>query len=175
MVRHAHYKPSLDIVSALCLAFLPGIVHAQVMVTPTVTQLANGVYHYDYTISNNTNNDLFDVTIHVLPGVATALNVMAPIGFKGFYTDSVLGLVDYTEDSAFFTATPLSGFTYDSFIAPHASIYDANQFDFGAGNIVTTTSTTLAAVPEPGSQALLGFLGTATCFALRKRWQVKTG
>lgn len=169
MIRRMQYKLSFGIMSALCLAILPGFARAQVTVTPTVTQVANGLYHYDYTITNNTANDLFDVTIQVLPGVATALNVTAPAGFKGFYTDNVLGLVDYTEDSAFFTAAPLSGFTYDSLVAPQSSVFTASQLDLVNGGIVTTTDTTLAAVPEPGSMALLGSLGAAACFVIRRR------
>ena len=101
--------------------------------------------------------------------LSNTLNVTAPAGFKGFYTDSVLGLVDYTEDSAFFTTTPLSGFTYDSLVAPQSSVFTASQLDLVNGGIVTTVDTTLAAVPEPGSVALLGSLSAAACFAIRRR------
>lgn len=178
MIRHGQYKLRFGRGSAPCLAFfslalLPAVARAQVTVTPNVTPLGGGVYHYDYTIANATANDLFDVAIHVLPnqqlGVDTVFNVTAPAGFNGTYTDSVLGLVDFTENGGFFTAAPLSGFTYDSFIAPQASVYDASQLDLVGGGIVTTTDTTLAAVPEPGSFALLGSLGVAAGFAVRRR------
>ena len=170
MIQRKQVNLSLGILSALCLTIMPGIVHAQI-VTSTVTLLSGGVYHYDYGIANNTGDDLFNVSIHVLPnsqlGVDTVFNVTAPIGFKGSYTDSVNGLVDYTEDTDIFTTTLLNGFTYDSFIAPQASAYDATRF--GAGGSVTTTDATIAAVPEPGSMVLFASLGVITGFAARRK------
>ena len=66
MTHRAQRNTLVGMVSATCLFLLPGIASAQVS-TPTVT-FGNGLYHYDYSISNTSADDLFDVDIHVLPG-----------------------------------------------------------------------------------------------------------
>ena len=176
MIRHAQYKFLSGIVSATCLFILPGIAHAQVS-TPAVT-FANGLYHYDYSIANTSADDLFTVTIQVLPFSDPVnansptnpnnpvINVTAPTGFLSSY-DPVNGFIGFTEDSSFFTPAPLSGFTYDSTIAPMSSAFEADFF--GTNGITPTFGTTLAAVPEPGSIALLGAMSAAACFAMRRR------
>ena len=165
MIRGKQYKLPLGIVGMLCLLTLPGIANAQVSV-PVVT-FANGLYHYDYSIVNTSADDLFDVSIHVLPGAGKVFNISAPIGFASAY-DSVLGLVDFTEDTGLFTAAPLSGFTYNSGLAPMSSTFDAN-FAPLAGGITTTSGTTLAAVPEPGSIMLFASAGVIAGFATRRK------
>jgi PEP-CTERM motif len=89
------------------------------------------------------------------------------VGFTSLY-DSGLGLVAYTEDTDFFTPTPLSGFTYDSVFAPMPSTFDAN-FAPLAGGITVTSGSTLAAVPEPGSVALFASIGAVAGFATRRK------
>lgn len=176
MIRQTQYKLSIGMVSVTCLLSLSGIAHAQVSM-PAVT-FANGLYHYDYSISNPSTDELLTVRIQVLPfddpntppnpnnPNNPVINVSAPAGFTSSY-DPFNGFVGYTEDSSFFTAAPLSGFTYDSALAPMSSTFEA-AFAGGSG-ITTTNGTTLAAVPEPGSVALLGAMGAAACFAMRRR------
>ena len=175
MIRHAQYKLLTGMISATCLFILPGIAHAQVS-TPAVT-FANGLYHYDYSITNATADDLFTVTIQVLPyndpniqpdpnsPNNPVINVTAPAGFMASY-DPVNGFVGYTEFTGIFTSTPLNGFTYDSTFAPMSSVFEA---DFAVNGITPTFGTTLAAVPEPDSVALLGAMSAAACFAMRRR------
>ena len=166
MTRRAQCNTLLGMVSATCLLILPGIAHAQVS-APVVTLLGNGLYHYDYSITNTSADDLFDVDIQVMPGAGVVTNVSAPVGFMTAY-DSGLGLVSYLEDTSLFTAAPLSGFTYDSGLAPMTSTFNAN-FAPLAGGITTTTGSTVAAVPEPGSIALFASMGAVAGFAARRK------
>ena len=165
MTRRAQGNILFGMVSATCL-LLPGITQAQVS-TPVVTLLGSGLYHYDYSITNTSPDDLFDVDIHVAPGPGVVSNVNTPGGFTSLY-DSGLGLVAFTEDTALFTAAPLSGFTYDSAFAPVFSTFDAN-FAPLAGGITTTSGSTLAAVPEPGSVALFVSMSAMAGFAARRK------
>ena len=137
MSRNIQYKAILGTAGMGCLLLFPTGAHAQV-VTPTVTTLAGSIYHYNYSIKNTSADDLFDVTIHVRAGAGQIFNVMAPIGFRASY-DSGLGLVDFVENTnTFVTNQAISGFTYDSSLAPNPSTFDAN-FAPPAGGITTTS------------------------------------
>ncbi len=166
MPRRKQYNILSGVAGALCLLSAPCVVRAQVS-TPTVT-LVNGLFHYDYSISNTSPNDLFDVDIHVLSGAGVVTNVFAPTGFMTAY-DSGLGLVSFLEDSSAFTPVPLSGFGYDSAYGPHTSTFDGSYLDLTSGNIVTASGNTTSAVPEPGSIALIGAFGTMAACAMRRR------
>jgi len=147
---------------------IPGLVHAQALITPTVTLLSNGAYHYNYSITNISADDLFDVDIQVLGGPGVVFNVGTPTGFTSLY-DYGLGLVSYTEDTGVFsTNTAVTGFVYDSFKAPKLSSFTANQTP-ASGGIITTSGATLAAVPEPGSLALMGAISVVSLCALRRK------
>ena len=174
MIRRMQYSFLLSMAGAIALALLPDAVSAQVVATPTVTLNGSGLYHYDYTIFNNTPDELLDVSIHVLPvmpGESAVFNLTAPTGFNAFYTDPGAGLLDYVEDTPgiFAPGATFSGFTYDSFIAPQTSVFDATRLDLINGGLVSTTDATIAAVPEPGSMALLGAMSAAAGFAMRRR------
>ncbi len=172
MIQHVQYKSLIGMVSVTCLFILPGMAYAQVS-SPAVT-FTNGLYHYDYSIANTTADELLLVTIQVLPfndpvnansptnPNNPVFNVNAPAGFSSAY-DPVNGFVSYLEDTSQFTLTPLSGFTYDSALAPMPSTFNSTFLTS------TTSGTTLAAVPEPGSIALLGAMSAAGCFSMRKR------
>ena len=172
MSRSMQYKAILGAAGMGCLFLFPNSAHAQV-VTPTVTTLAGGIYHYDYSIMNTGTTDLFDVSIHVHPGANQVFSVMAPIGFTASY-DSGLGLVDFLENTnSFATGQAISGFTYDSSLAPKSSTFDAN-FAPTSGGITTTSGSTLAAtVPEGSSLPLLcsglGALGVLVFKSKRRR------
>lgn len=146
----------------------PGLVHAQAIVTPTVTQLSNGVYHYNYSITNTSADDLFDVDIQVLSGPGVVFNVSAPTGFSSLY-DYGLGLVSYTEDTGVFSMnTAVNGFVYDSLLAPKSSVFTANRTP-SSGGIIATNGITPSAVPEPGILTLIGAISAMSLCALRRK------
>ena len=135
-------------------------------VTPAVT-FSGGLYHYNYSITNNSSNDLFDVSLHVQAGPGIILNLSAPVGYQSAY-DSGLGLVDFLEDSSTFaTGTPVSGFTFDSRLQPGLNQIDGFTVDSN-GNIITNSFTGTTVVPEPGTFALLGAAVTAGAMAMRR-------
>jgi len=143
-------------------------------VSVDVTPISGGLFQYDYTIADGTG-ELFDLDIAVTPGtVITGLT--APGGdsmsspFNTAY-DSVLGLVSFIQNQGFFTATPESGFIFDSPTGPGATTFTANlATDTGIG--VQTGSTTgpiAAAAPEPSSLAICGIAGAALVFWCKKK------
>ena len=168
MVRPRRNTRLLGAAGALCaLSAAPAARSQQVV---PVVAFNNAVYHYAYTVTNNTPDDLFDLTIHVAPGVGMVQNLTAPAGFMTSY-DSGLGLVDFLEDTSNFTATPLSGFAFDSPLAPQQSTFDANLTD-GNGNISTLSGPVLAplaAVPEPGTLALALLAAPSLILIARRR------
>ena len=154
------------VVAAPIMLCLGCAVLAQVpTVTPMVT-FSGGLYHYNYSITNNSSNDLFDVSLHVQAGPGIILNLSAPVGYQSAY-DSGLGLVDFLEDSSTFaTGTPVSGFTFDSRLQPGRNQIDG--FTFDGANIITNSFTGTTVVPEPGTFALLGATVTAGAMAMRR-------
>jgi hypothetical protein len=157
-----------QILRALTLSIVvAGIAHAGVVdVTVVVTQSA-GLFQYDYSISNGTANDLFDLDIAVTPGIGIT-GLTAPTGFETAY-DPGLGLVSFLENTASFGATPISGFIFDSSIAPSQTEFAANLQNPSTLKIVTTSGSTQGPVvtPEPASW-LLPLVPTALLF-WRKR------
>ncbi|MBI3886360.1 MAG: PEP-CTERM sorting domain-containing protein [Opitutae bacterium] len=135
---------------ALALLLLPAA-RAQFTVQSTVTPGA-GTFHYDYTISNQTATDVSSVTLEGLPlGASTVLNLTAPATFVAFF-DTGLGLLTFQEGSASFTAgSTVSGFGFDSSFGPGTSAFSA--VDINGGSL---SGSTLSAVPEPATNALIG-------------------
>ena len=180
MSRRIPYNSFCGALGAASFLVFPSIAHAQ-MIAPSVSLAGNGVYHYNYTITNTSADDLFDVSIHVQPGADQVFSLGAPVGFTVAY-DSGLGLVDFVEDtSTFVNGTPISGFTYDSLLAPAISTFDAN-FAPVSGGIVTTSgftnaavgSTGISAVPEGNGFSLLySGIFTVGAVALKRKYRRK--
>lgn len=135
-----------------------------VMVQSNVT--SNGpLYHYEYTIANQTAFDLSSVTLSGLPaGADTVQNLTAPANFVAFF-DTGLGLLSFQEGSSSFTAGgSFSGFGFDSFFAPGVAAFSAIDV-----NGTETTGASVSAVPEPSTYALIGALMAFAFVAYRKR------
>lgn len=160
--------------AALCglrgLAILAGCMgmtafaRADVTVTPTVS-FDNGLYHYDYTVANNSADELAILTLTTLPGADTIQNLMAPDGFLADY-DSGLGLVSFLEGDTgtFDPGSSVSGFSFDSPFQPGGTTFEALTIE-GA----SVVGTTLAPAPEPGSIATLGALLATGAAVWRRR------
>ncbi len=138
--------PFALVVCLLSVAYLPA---ATISVTPSITP--NGaLFHYNYSITNGSGQDVPVIDIVVTKGVSTILNLSAPSGFLFAY-DSGLGLVSFLEDTGTFGPFALSGFAFDSPLPGRPSAYVAT---FADGS--TTSGPTTAPVPEPGALLLLG-------------------
>jgi len=136
---------------------------AQVSVTPTVTSDA-AAFHYDYAVTNLTASDLAVVTLSVAPVPQAVQNLTAPLGFIASF-DSGVGLLSFLEDAdpatlqTFAPGTTVSGFRFDSALAPVPTTFEALDL---AGGVFTGPTLGPAdpggVIPEPGT---LGLLGTA--------------
>jgi hypothetical protein len=131
-----------------------------VVVNATVTPLGP-LFHYDYSITNNTGDDLLIVDITVPKDPSLVSGLTAPSGFQAAF-DSGLGLVSFLEDSSFFTASPIEGLAFDSPNSPAASSFDATVFNAALG-LYTVPGPTVSpvVVPEPGYAPVLAVLALA--------------
>jgi hypothetical protein len=155
--------------STVVFLFASVLTHAAVItVNPTVTSIAGGMYQYAYSISYTGTDDAFLIDISVPKDPAAITNLTVPSGFTDQF-DSVNGLVSFVENSSTFTATPTSGFLFDSPDSPGAASFTASLYDSNF-NIYTISGSTLAPVvtPEPSSLYLLLFMAPA-CFLLNRR------
>jgi hypothetical protein len=134
-----------------------------ISVTSNVSSLGP-LFQYNYTVADGTGQ-LAVLDIVVTPGIAIS-GLTGPGGAADFATayDPVLGLVSFLENGAVFTATPESGFIFDSSIAPSASNFGVTLFDgtTGSGNVQAPVI-----VPEPSALALCA-LGFAAVLFRRK-------
>jgi hypothetical protein len=150
---------------ALYLFAFSGVVQAALItVTPTVTP--DGLlYEYDYSVINNSGDDLEVLDIAVTPGSAI-LNLKAAPGFDDAY-DSILGLVSFLENTSVFGPTAISGFTFDSSLAPSATTFNGTLLDANFNVLTIGGPTTGPVAPEPGYLPLLVF--GVPLFLYRKR------
>jgi hypothetical protein len=164
MRRLAPRRGGSILLAALALLVAAGQARAQIDFTPSVT-FVNGLYTYDYTVANNSAEDLALINLNVTPGDQTAFNLSVPTGFQGVY-DSGLGIVTFLSDAEVFGAgTALGGFRFDSIYAPSATTFDALSVNGTAFNGATQGPV----VPEPGSVTLLTGLGVIGLLACRRR------
>ena len=135
-----------------------------ITVTDVVTSIG-GMFQYDYTVADGTGL-LAVLDIGVTPGIAIS-GLTGPGGPADFETayDSVLGLVSFLENGSVFTASPESGFIFDSSVPPGASTFGVTLFDgtTGSGTVQGPV------VPEPSFLPLCALGGAAFLF-WRKRW-----
>src|SRR5262249_10049296 len=94
-------------------------------------------------------------------------NLTAPAGFQAVY-DPGLGLLTFLEDSTLFGPAPVSGFAFDSPVAPAPTLFSGLVLD-GNGGLTTASGSTLGPVPEPGSLTLLCALGSGGILWIRRR------
>lgn len=128
-----------------------------ITVTGGVTTIGP-LFQYDYTVTNNSGDDLEVLDIAVPPGTAIT-GLTATAGFDDAY-DPILGLVSFLENTSTFGTTPISGFIFDSLLPPGPTTFNGTLLDANF-NVVTiagfTTGPVAAATPEPGYLLLLAF------------------
>jgi hypothetical protein len=173
MLRRMQYIRLLRIAAVLCAVLIPGIVRAQVSVTPTV-MFDGTLYHYDYSVANLTAFDLAVVSIAVASQPDAVMNPTPPPGFLISF-DAGVGLVSFLEDAdpatteTFAAGTAVSGFRFDSVFPALPTTFEALDL---AGN--TFSGSTLGpvgpggVVPEPGANALLAAFTLSGALWLRR-------
>ena len=153
--------------------FAIAMAHADsVDVTVDVTPVSGGLFQYDYTIADPTG-DLFDLDIAVTPGTMitglTAPGGDSPTSAFNTAYDSVLGLVSFIQNLGFFTATPESGFQFDSPTGPGDTTFTANlALDGITVQTGDTQGPVASATPEPSSLALCVIAGAAVVLGRKK-------
>ena len=171
-------------VALLCVLTLPSAAHAEpIMLNPTITNLGNGLFSYQYSVTNTAPFGFSTVSILNLPTVGNAVqNLMAPAGFNAFF-DPGLGELDFVEDTQSFAAgSTVSGFSFISPFAPGVTIFTALRLDENF-NPITVQGTVLApqnapaAVPEPATLMLLatGLAGIAAKVRRRRNGMKNCG
>lgn len=154
------------LLSALC---LPGAVHGQITLTPTITDAGGGLFSYQYSVRNTSLFDFSAISIEVIPESEAVQSLVAPIDFSAFF-DPGLGQVDFVEDAQNFAAgMTVGGFSFTSPFEPQPSTFTALRFDENTGDPVTFTGSVLAPqIPEPASVLFLG-VGLAGLATMRTR------
>lgn len=152
----------------LCALAFAAPAHAQITLTPTITDLGGGLTRYEYSVSNTSLFDFSAISITVIAAPETVQSLIAASGFSAFF-DPGLGQVDFVEDTQNFAAgSTISGFAFNSPFAPQMSSFTALRLD-GDGNPVTITGSVLApAIPEPATFVLFG-AGLAGLAAMKLR------
>lgn len=124
----------------------------------SVTPLGGSLFHYEFSVTNNTADDIVVVSIDAPTGDATiGATLVAPPGFMAGY-DPGLGSIDFLEDTDLFSVgSTISGFAFDSTFGPLNGKFEnftalTLNGDTLSGNVETTV---VGSVPEPGSLALL--------------------
>lgn len=153
-------------ISTLALLAVGSGARADLTLTPSVT-FDGTKYTYAYTIDNTVTpsaENVLLVNINTVAGTDAIFDVTAPTGFQAIY-DSGLGIVSFLGDTQTFDiGTSFSGFSYDSLLPSGEVTFDTLS---DMGN--QTFGTTVGAVPEPGSVALLtAMLGTGAFVARRR-------
>ncbi len=146
----------------------------QVVVLPTAT-FTGSSFHYSYSITNFTADDLYVVNLNGLPLVPGALsNFSAPTGYEITNPyDSGVGIESFLADASFAPGTTVSGFSFDSIFAPSTV-----AFDTVSSGTATYTGTTLgpagAPVPEASTLVSLGMGLSVLAFAVVRRRRAAT-
>ena len=151
----------LALAGAIGALFSAGAAHAQVSVTPTITQ-AGSLYNYSYSITNFTNTNLAAINLDGLPLVPGALtNFSAPgtFGITNPY-DSGVGIETFYEGTAaldtFSPGSTISGFSFSSIFAPATISFDTLDDSGGTATGTTLGPAGAAAVPEASTLVSLG-------------------
>ena len=152
-----------------CTAAFAGTITA----VPTLT-MNGALFHYNYTITNTTGNELTVLDIAVSKGASTIQNLAVPAGFSKAF-DSVLGLVSFLENSSTFGSVPISGFVFDSPIAPGATSFNGTLLDSNFNVVTLGGPTTGPAVPEPGNFPILSAIFCIAVFACNRRRVMQLG
>ena len=154
---------------ALGILLAAGSARAQVFVTSTAT-FTGSAFHYAYTVTNVSPDDLFVVNLNGLPAVQGALfNFSAPDGFTMTSPyDYNVGIESFEANSSFTSGSTTSGFSFDSTFAPSTV-----AFDTVSGAATPYTGTTLgpagAPVPEASTLVSLGMGLSVLAFAIVRR------
>ncbi len=138
---------------------------ATMSVNVAFTDIGSGNFRYDLTVSNTGSDDIPILSINDAPAndPLIASTLTAPPGF--FKNYDPLGVIDFGEDTATFTAgSTFPGFSFESSADPGTAFTDFTAFTNAGESVVVTTTL----VPEPSS-SLLALAGLLAGCARRRR------
>jgi len=156
----------------LCVLTVPSVSNALLIVEDTVTP-GVGVFHHEFTITNNTIDDVAVVSILDAPIGDPFItgSLIVPVGFMGSY-DSGLGVIAFLGNTQLFAAgTTTGGFEFDSAFAPTpspSSLFTAFEALTVNGSFITgDVQSAVAQVPEAPPLLLL-VLGVLSLWVARR-------
>ena len=159
----------LAVALAIAALFSTATAQAQLLVTAQVNEISVGTFQYDYTVTNNTGQDIYLIDIGTAQDPLAVQNLTVPAGFESAF-DPGLGLVTFLENTSTFGPTPTSGFEFDSPFGPGATFFDGDYIDLNFNNQVISGSTVgPVATPEPENVAMLiALAASGTLFIARR-------
>jgi hypothetical protein len=166
-------KMILSVVSLLLFGGAPA--WAVPIVQSNVTPIGGGLFHFEFSVTNDSIDDIVLVSIDAPPGDASiGATLLAPLGFLASY-DSGLGIIDFLEGTDLFSVgTTITGFSFDSNMGPGNGAFDdfsglTVDGDTFSGTVETTV---VSAVPEPSTAASVA-VGAAVLIGLLVRHESK--
>ena len=143
-----------QLVTALGFFALAQTAHAALIVQSAVS--GGGPFHYEFSVANSGPTDVVLMSLNAPtldPLIAGSL--VTPSGFSASY-DSILGIVDFFEDTALFAiGTTFSGFGFDSNAGPVSSFFDIfTELDVTGQTLTGRVNR----IPEPTTLALIALI-----------------
>jgi hypothetical protein len=138
------------------------------MVEGTVSAAGGGLFHYEFTITNDTPDDVILVSLVDGPtnDLDLAASLVAPPEYFASY-DPGLGIVDFLEATELFAAAgSVGGFAFDSSAGPESGFFTTFEAFTALGDPLGGD---VVLVPEPSTFVLLSAALAALATRTRRR------
>jgi hypothetical protein len=164
MKLHTLQKRLRDLLMVCAVLGMSHHAQALLIVNSAVSPGMVGPFHWEFTVENTGPTDFVIVSLNApTADPFIGMTLIAPAGFLSAY-DSVLGFVDFFEDTLNFAAGTLTaGFSFESSAGPgdgYFNVFTAIDTD---GNVIN------GAVPEPISVSLVALGGLLAGFLSPKK------
>jgi hypothetical protein len=148
------WRGSVRVLTALLLVALASPAGAVLIVEGTVSPAGGGLFHYEFTVTNDTPDDV--ILVSLVDGPLNDLDLdaslVAPPDYLASY-DPGLGIVDFLEASALFAAFgSVGGFAFDTSAGPESGFFTTFEAFTALGDPLNGD---VVLIPEPSTFVLL--------------------